>query len=305
MTHENYLLHLGESVRPQALLPDAIRVQRILRPLFVEHTAVKLIMNEVGWMLSDQSHRAPGLAVCAPPGSGKTELSMRVDRAYPRQQSGEGGLPVMPIVAITMSGAYDMRTVYGRVMLTLQVPCSDKMTKNAREIQVLHLLKRVSCRLLVLDEFQDISKGSERDQNRALDAIKLLMNQLNLPILALGTQEAGRTLQSDAHLAARFRHMALPVWKRDAHFAALLKAIHSELPLRKSSSLTSPDVMKCLITHSKGILGVIMRLLQDAAIHAIIEGQEYIDVRMIDLAADHRPDLSVLTGGLGAGKQCA
>ncbi|HVA54384.1 MAG TPA: TniB family NTP-binding protein [Gammaproteobacteria bacterium] len=305
MTQSNDLSHLSENVRPQALLPDAVRVQLILRPLFVEHTAIKFIMNELDWMLSNQSRRAPGLAVCAPPGSGKTELSMRVGRAYPPRQPGEGRLSVMPVVVISMSGAYDMRTVYGRVMFALEVPCSERLTTTAREIQVLHLLRRVSCILLVLDEFQDISKGTDREQRRALDAVKLLMNQLNLPILALGTQEAGRALQSDAHLAARFSHTALPVWKKNAEFVALLKAVHSQLPLRKPSSLTSDEVMQRLLTHSKGILGVIMRLLQDAAIHAIIEGQEYIDVRMIDLAATRRPDYSVLKSAPDRDKKCA
>lgn len=294
MTNCYDLSHLHVTVRPQALMANHLRAKLILCPLFIDHTRILEVMNEVHWMLSNQSGRAPGLVVCARPGSGKTELAKRIERAYPQREPVEGQLPVVPIVRISMTGAHDCRTVYGRVMETLDIPYSARMTTTAREVQVLHLLRRVSCVLLVLDEFQDVLQGNDREQRRALDAVKLLMNEVNLPILALGTDKAGRALQSDEHLAARFRHMALPVWKKNEDLVAMLKAVHMQLPLRKPSSLISEEVIQRILKHSNGILGLIMNLIQDAAVHAIIEGKEFIDVKMIDLAAAQRPNASVL-----------
>lgn len=294
MGNSEELSHLDAKLREVAWRSDDARVRHILRPMFIKHTAIQKILNEIQWMMSDCSHRAPGLVVCAPPGSGKTELSCHVNRVLPPREPTEAGLPAMPILVISMSGAYDMRTVYGRVLLAVDAPCPDRLSRTAREIEVLHLLHRLDCRLLVLDEFQDVLKGTEREQHRALDAVKMIMNDLTLPVLAMGTVEAGRALQSDAHLAARFEHAELPLWHKGAELVALLKAVHSQLPLRKPSSLTADDITDRILAHSQGVLGNIMRLIQDAAIHAIIEGQEFIDARMVDLAVARRPDASVL-----------
>lgn len=292
-TTDNYI-HLS----PEALAvidePDHVRIAFMRHERFVVHPAVAEVLNEAAWMIGSESPRAPGLIVSARPGSGKTQLARRLQKIYPARENEAAGMPVTPVIVISMSGAHDAKAVYGRVLDELRVPVSTSTSANAREGLVLDVLRRVGCRLLVLDEAQDILHGTRREQQRVLEGLKLIMNSLNLPIMAFGTEPAGKAFMSDEHLAARFREMKLPSWKRDEALAGLLKTVHGFLPLRKPSSLMSESVVEKLLKHSGGVLSPLMRLIQDSAIHAISDGREHVDATMVDRAFKGRPSAKLL-----------
>jgi len=63
-----------------------------------------------------------------------------------------------------MSGVRDARSVYGRIMEALGSPARISHRLSDRELLVQRLLRDADCRLLILDEVQDIVLGSEREQ---------------------------------------------------------------------------------------------------------------------------------------------
>lgn len=287
-------LHLSEEARAIVEEPDHVRVAFIRHERFIVHTAVSEVLNEAAWMFGSESPRAPGLIVSARPGSGKTQLARRLQKIYPPRENEATGITVTPVILISMSGAHDAKAVYGRILDELKVPVSTSTSANAREGLVMDVLNRGRCRILVLDEAQDILHGTRREQQRVLEGLKLIMNSLNLPIIAFGTESAGKAFLSDEHLAARFRETKLPVWKKGDELAGLLKTVSTFLPLRKPSSLLSDEVVSKLLKHSGGVLSPLMRLIQDAAIHAIAEEHEHVDASMIQRAVRSRPPASVL-----------
>lgn len=287
-------LHLSEEARAIVEEPNHVRVAFIRHERFIVHNAVSEVLNEAAWMIGSESHRAPGLIVSARPGSGKTQLARRLQKIYPPRENEATGITVTPVILISMSGAHDAKAVYGRILDELKVPVSTSTSANAREGLVMDVLNRGRCRILVLDESQDILHGTRREQQRVLEGLKLIMNSLNLPIIAFGTETAGKAFLSDEHLAARFRETKLPVWKKGDELAGLLKTVGAFLPLRKPSSLLSSEVVNKLLKHSGGVLSPMMRLIQDAAIHAIHEGHEHVDASMIQRAVGGRPPASIL-----------
>lgn len=126
--------------------------------------------------------------------------------------------------------------------------------------------------------------GSARAQRRALNLLKFLANQLRIPIVCLGTDEALRAVQSDPQVASRFEPLHLPRWHEDEAFRSLLAALETTLPLRKPSTLVQKTLVKRILTQSGGITGNVVRLLTRAAVHAILTGQERIDASLLDAA---------------------
>src|ERR1700730_18431077 len=114
-------------------------------------------------------------------------------------------------------------------------------------------------------------------------------NELQLPIVAVGTIEALRALQSDEQLANRFEPFPLPPWKAGPEYQRLLSTLGSILPLRKPSELMQPLVASKILSMSEGILGEIMTLVTRAAVRAITTETESITARIIDETAFRPP----------------
>jgi Bacterial TniB protein len=79
--------------------------------------------------------------------------------------------------------------------------------------------------------------GNSLRQNWFLNVIKYLGNELKLPIVAVGTQDAFNALSTDPQLANRFEPAVLPRWHYDREFLRLLMSFEQVLPLRNESRL--------------------------------------------------------------------
>jgi hypothetical protein len=286
--------HLDESIHSLLDESDAARIRFILRDRVVMHSQFKRIINQVTWMLREPIRtRARGLVVHGAQGCGKTTLGEHIRDRYPRQLDKVSKKPLPFAVMISMSGARDARTIYGRILEALGGPVAAYHRVADRELTVMRVMREINCRLMVLDETQDILKGSARDQGRALDGVKLLANELHLPIVALGTDDVDRAFSTDKHLAARFTHMALPQWKSNNELLDFLAAFERTLPLRRPSGLCSPSIVKALLKRSDGVLDVILHALRFAAVYAIQSGGERITLTELT-EANEFPDAKLL-----------
>lgn len=275
----------------QALLdaPVAERARIILRDHVISYPALATVREQARWMFSqDPSVRASGLVVSASPGNGKTSLALSIQRSL-RGVDGCGPTTIL----ISMAGVRDARTVYGRILERLGSPARVSHRLSDREVLVTRLLRATRCRLLILDEVQDLLLGSEREQRRALEAVKLLMNELRLPVLAFGTQEAAQGFSSDAHLAARFTSYVLPAWQANDVLANFLVTWERMLPLRNPSGLGDAEVVGYLAKVSNGVLDVILKRVQNAALLALADGSERITLALLK-KAEMRPALCSL-----------
>jgi len=249
--------------------------------------ASKSVLVQAAWMFNERPHgRARGFVVTSKPGNGKSSLAGAVQRELKPYDGGAGPC----VLSISMSGVRDARTVYGRLMELLGSPARISHRLSDREMLAVRLLKAVNCRLLVLDEVQDLLQGSEREQQRALEGIKFLMNQLSLPVLAFGTDKAAQAFASDPHLAARFTEIQLPAWKADNTLANFLATYERFLPLAKASNLAEQQKVAFLAKVSGGVLDVIVQRLQNAALMAIRDGTECITLQLLEKAVSRPTD---------------
>ena len=252
---------------------DSDRTKMIIQDHLIHYPTMKQVMSEADWMVHEPRQvRARGLIVCSGRGNGKTSLADLIHRHYSEYHD-----PDLPsVVRVSISGVRDPRALYGRILEELGSPARISHRLSDRELLVQRLLRDVDCRLLILDEVQDVLLGSEREQQRALEGIKLLMNEVHLPVLAFGTESAGKAFIADPHLQARFVQVSMPAWKADSTLANFLAAYERVLPLKKPSNLAAPDNLKYLSKASEGILGRIVERVKNAALAAIADGTEHI-----------------------------
>ena len=69
--------------------------------------------------------------------------------------------------------------------------------------------------MLIIDEIHHILAGNLNRQKGFLNVIKYLGNELEIPVVGVGTRDAYRAIQTDPQLANRFEPAVLPRWELD------------------------------------------------------------------------------------------
>jgi ATP-dependent Clp protease ATP-binding subunit ClpA len=69
--------------------------------------------------------------------------------------------------------------------------------------------KIIGARILVIDEIHALLLGGERQQRVFLNVIRLLANDLEMPLVCAGMPEARRALLTDNGLADRFESVGV------------------------------------------------------------------------------------------------
>jgi hypothetical protein len=152
---------------------------------------------------------------------------------------------------------------------------------HAANIQVVHLLKALGLEMLIIDEIHHIVAGHERKQGHFLNTLKSLGNDLQIPLIGLGTIDALRAVQTDPQMTNRFEPMAIPKWTWDRDFRMLLASFERLVPLRRPSNLAGEQISKRLLALSEGTIGELSTLLNRAAAEAIRGGREQIDLDVL------------------------
>ena len=192
-----------------------------------------------------------------------------------------------PIVVMQMPSDPKIARFYSMLLHAVDVRLRVRLRVSDLEIMVLSILKNLIVKIiiiiiiLIIDEVHNLLAGTTAIQREFLNLIRFLGNQLKIPIVCVGTREAYFAIRSDDQLENRFEPFTLPLWKDDIEFASLLASLTSILPLRKSSILTTPELVRFILDKSEGTIGEIITLLTNAAVLAIESGEEMINKKIL------------------------
>ena len=131
------------------------------------------------------------------------------------------------------------------------------------------MLATVNVKMLIIDEIQHVLAGPLLKQRQFLNVVKYLGNELEIPIIAVGTQDAFNAIQTDPQLANRFEQALLPRWTMNDDYLRLLASFEVALPLSHPSVLVESALATKILILSGGMIGEISTLLSRAALTAI------------------------------------
>jgi hypothetical protein len=170
---------------------------------------------------------------------------------------------------------------------------SDRVDK--KQAQDLNLLKEVQTRMLMIEEIHHMLAGSPTRQRTFLNTIKYVGNELQIPIVGIGTKAAFNALQIDPQLSNRFVPEALPRWEADAEYLKLLASFERSGAVRARRASLALKVLAM----SEGTIGEISAVLTKAAVRAIEFGTERIDMKILDSIGWVAPSDRKWTAGSG------
>ena len=167
--------------------------------------------------------RMPNLLLVGPTNNGKTMIVEKFRRAHPpieARATAEGAANV-PVLKVQMPAGPDEPRFFAAILNELGFPHRyvDRLAPSARTLAV-RMLRETGVRILVIDEVHNLLSGSRVQQRRLLNLLRWLGNELQIPLVAVGTAEALHAVQSDDQLANRFEPIGLPPWRHGPEYPA-------------------------------------------------------------------------------------
>lgn len=282
MTSPDYK-HLHQDFLHCMALSDEERIAILDVPRWIGYERATQILGVLQDLMNKpKKPRMPNLLIVGDSNNGKTTLIRRFVDLHGVSYVNEDGDPVRPVVLTEAPTSADEKSLYISILERFMTPYRPTDPVSKLRYQLIHLMRACHVRMLIIDELHSVLTGTTVKQREVMNALKLLCNELCIPIVGVGTRDAVRVLHTDPQHASRFDVADLPAWQPSKGFQMLLASFEKVLPLKQPSRLHDPELSRKLFFISGGNIGNLHRLLVECAREAIRSGKEQIDSTIID-----------------------
>jgi hypothetical protein len=277
------LSHLLPSAQAVARLPASERIQRIRADRWIGYPCAIQTLNRLE-SLHDwpRKQRMPNLLLIGPTNNGKSMIIEKFRRKYPPTSCADQ--EHIPVLCVQMPSEPSVTRFYVALLAALGAPLRPRQRLPELERLALSLLCGVGVRILVIDELHNVLAGNGSNRREFLNLLRFLGNELRIPLVGVGTRDAYLAIRADDQLENRFEPIILPLWEVSDDSGSLLASFAASFPLRRRSSIATPDMTRYLLTRSEGTIGELAHLLTAAAVAAVDSGEEAINHRTLTLA---------------------
>ncbi len=131
---------------------------------------------------------------------------------------------------------------YEELLGAMGLPLVGAVSRTRARRMAREALSIIGARILIINEIHALLVGGDRQQRIFLNVIRLLANDLEMPLVCAGTSEARRALMTDNGLADPFESVELPRWTNGLEFRRLLASFAAVLPLRQPPDLDQEKI---------------------------------------------------------------
>jgi hypothetical protein len=259
------------------------RIAMIRSGRWIKYPRAEQILDDLEELFTlPKSHRMRNLLLVGDTNNGKTMIVNRFAERHPANANIDGEASSVPVIVVQAPPVPDEARFYRAILQALFAPFKPSSRVDQIQFQAFRLFRNVGLRMLIIDEIHHILAGTQVRQKHFLNVIKYLGNELQIPIVGVGTRDAFNAIRLDPQLENRFEPAYLPRWTLDNEYIQLLKSFERCLPLTKPFGLTKSAIASKILGVSEGTIGEISALLTRAAIWAIRNGSEEITERTLD-----------------------
>lgn len=275
--------HLSEKARAALDLPVNERKEYVQRERWIGYPrALEIIKKLEDLLAHPPKRRMPNLLIVGETNNGKTTVVDRFCSKHPEYDNPEGDGITLPVLSIQAPPSPDEGRFYNTILEKIHAPYKPNDRVDKKQFQSIRILSQTHTRMLILDEFHHIIAGNTNKQRNFLNTVKYLGNELQIPLVGVGTRLAFNALHTDEQLSNRFEPMILPRWKMGKEYLQLLASFECMLPLKKPSKLAETETALKLLSMSEATIGELSTILVTASIKAIEDETECITKKLLN-----------------------
>jgi len=262
--------HLNDTASALLHSTDEERIYAIREGTWLAYPTAKRILGLMEELLSYPTiTRMPNLLLIAPSFNGKTSILERFMSLHPPDEDPTKEVTLFPVVRVEMPPSPDTNDFYTRILEQLNAPFKHTSPEREKYSQIKTLFKKMSVKMLIIDEIHHLLSGGKVRQSQFRNALKSLGNETRVVIVAAGIDEAYNAFIADPQMSSRFPPVVLPSWKAGKEFASLLMTMENRIPLKNPSGLKAPELMLTIHSRSEGTIGDMCDLVKELAVDAI------------------------------------
>lgn len=207
--------HLLPATRPLADAPPQERVRHIKLDRWIGYPRAEAALVQLQELVDHpQRTRMPSLILVGATNNGKSMLLAKFARMHGVTLGKTSAPPTMevPVLYMQMPSGPDEKLFFAALFKILGMPgrLSERLYVR-QQCAAMRLIEAAKVRVLAIDEIHNLLAGNRTQQRRFLNLIRWMGNELNIPMVAGGTVEGLRAVQSDDQLANRFTPFVLRV----------------------------------------------------------------------------------------------
>ncbi|MFA6179771.1 MAG: TniB family NTP-binding protein [Candidatus Methylopumilus sp.] len=278
----NLYPHLSELAIEALSFPIDDRISYIKKDRWIPYTAAKAILEVLEDLLrKPDTIRTPGRIIIARSNNGKSSLINKFLSSHKPSDNMQGNHIKVPVLLVDAPHKPDLLRFYHSILDGLYIPFNLKHGERQIQRQLFETLNNIELGMIAIDEANNLLAGSALNQRAFLNLLKSMSNETNIPIVLLGTPEAQYAIETNQALASRFPPSALPRWQCDNEFRQLLASFEKVIPLKKPSNLQDKAFAEFIYQTAGDCIGDITTFIQTAAIYAIRNNIECIDINVV------------------------
>ncbi len=284
------LSHLHPIAQATVYLPNPERMMRIRNERWIGYTRAHQALSKLEELFTfPKRQRMPNLLIIGPTNNGKSMIVEKFRRSHPSRPLENTPNEIIPVLVMQMPSDPSISRFYYLLLAAMNAPIRPRMRLADLEPLSLKLLRATAVQMLIIDECHNMLAGSNSMQREFLNLVRFLGNELQIPIVCVGTREAYLAIRSDDQLENRFEPFILPTWQEGEELMSLLASFAASFPLRYPSSVHQSELARYVLSRTEGTIGEISALMVRAAIAAIESGEEALNARTLALADYESP----------------
>ncbi|WP_409260330.1 TniB family NTP-binding protein [Pseudomonas putida] len=269
--------HVHQSIHKLFNLSDQERMLACARDLWVRHPSAERIIDSIHFAMKMEGRiNAPCMLCVAPGGTGKTALihELRKRDVYAENK----------MLFVTMhqnANNYNLRDLI-LVEMGLKVGRRARAGDNLTP-EMQNQIKFNKIRGIVIDEVHDALTLTAAQQRQNLSLLKNLSSDIyGLSVFAFGVPAAARVLRQDTQLERRYAVRSLAAWVNGPEYRSFVATYINMLPLKNQTNLKDQQLYLKIFEKSQGLTDNIVKIIQSAAMVAILDKSERITQYHID-----------------------
>lgn len=229
--------------------------------------------------------RPPCLQIIADGGMGKTAVLLAYAELYPVQETDDPLRLQRPVVYVECKPEHSGERSVRHAILKACWPRAKRIAGTEEEVDA--TLRAQGVRMLLLDEFGELTKAGAASHRRALSELKRLSNTARIGIVAATVSNLAHVLDVDQQFASRFkRKITIGPWALSNVLRNFVYGLQRNLPFPERSQLDDSNCLPLIAQHSEGNTKEIVEVVRLAALHALDSGAERIEYAHLKLAID-------------------